>query len=215
MIRTLIAVPYELARLPLVIIDNSLSRRLSGTSGARMTLDRAIGSADKVAGGLIGDRVIAKRGTDRIEHSDKVRTAVRLEHEAATRREQARDTATTGTQKAAAKRQAAQARAVSGLEEADVAEARGKQQAKATAANTATAKKAAADKRAANRTATVEQRKERVTTAAVAKKRVAQRRATTDIADARKTKQAAAQAHAEAERLSDLTAARKAGRKHS
>ena len=34
MIRTLIAVPYELARLPLVIIDNSLSRRLSETSGA-------------------------------------------------------------------------------------------------------------------------------------------------------------------------------------
>ena len=48
-----------------------------------MTLDRAIGSADKVAGALIGDRVIAKRGTDRIEHSDKVRTAARLEHEAA------------------------------------------------------------------------------------------------------------------------------------
>ena len=86
MIRTLIAVPYDLARLPLVIIDNSLSRRLSETSGARMTLGRAIGSADKVAGALIGDRVIAKRGTDRIEHSDKVRTAARLEQEAAIRR---------------------------------------------------------------------------------------------------------------------------------
>ena len=155
MIRTLIAVPYELARLPLVIIDNSLSRRLSETSGARMTLDRAIGSADKVAGALIGDRVIAKRGTDRIEHSDKVRTAVRLEHEAATRREQARATVVGGTRKAAHKRQAAQARAVSGLDEADVAEARGKQQAKATAAKTASARKAAADKRAASSTTTV------------------------------------------------------------
>ena len=215
MIRTLIAVPYELARLPLVIIDNNLSRRLSETSGARMTLDRAIGSADKVAGALIGDRVIAKRGTDRIEHSDKVRTRVRLEQEAATRREQARATVVGGTRKAAHKRQAAQARAVSGLDEADVAEARGKQQAKATATKTASTRKAAADKRATHSTTTVQQRKQRVTTAAEAKRVDAQRRVKAEIGTARQAKQSAAEARADAGHLRDLTAAKKAARKQS
>jgi hypothetical protein len=215
MIRTLIAAPYELARLPLVIIDKSLASRLPEASGARLTLNRAIGSADKVAGALIGDREIAKRGTDRIEHSDKVRTAARLEQEAATRRSQARETATTGTQKAVQKRQAAQARAVSGLEEADVAEARGKQQAKATAAKTATAKKAAANKRAANSATTVQQRKERVTTAAEAKNGATQRRAKAEIGTARQAKKSAAEARAAAGHLRDLTAAKKAARKQS
>ena len=215
MIRTLIAMPYEFARLPLVIIDNGLSSRLPETSGARMTLNRAIGSADKVAGALIGDREIAKRGTDRIEHSDKVRTAARLEQEAATHREQARVRAATGTQKAAQKRQAAHTRAISGLDEANIAEARGKQQARATAAKTASARKAAADKRAANSTATIEQRKERVTTAAEAKKRAAERRAKTQTGDARETKQTAAQARADARQLGKLTAVKKQERKQN
>jgi hypothetical protein len=213
MIQTLISVPYEIARLPLVIIDNRLSTRLSETSSARMTLDRAIGSADKIAGALIRDRQIAKRGTDRIEHSDKIRTAARLKQEAASRRERARETANTGTHNAAQKRHAAQARAVSGLAEADATKARGMQQAKATAAKTASAKKAAADKRAATSTVAVEQRKKRANTAADAKKRAAQTRAKTEIGDARRTKQSAAEARADAERLSDLTAAKKKTRK--
>ena len=215
MIRTLITVPYELARLPLVVIDNSLLSRLSETSSARMTFNRAIGSADKVAGALIGDRAIAKRGTDRIEHSAKARSAARLEREAATRREQAQEAVSRGTEQAAEKREAAQARAASGLEEADVAEARGKQQAKAAAAKTASAKKAVADKRADDRSATADQRKQRVTTAAEAKKRSAQQRAKTEIAEAGETKQSAAEARADADRLSDLTAAKKDERTES
>jgi hypothetical protein len=215
MIRMLIAVPYDLARLPLVIIDNSLSRRLSETSGARMTLDRAIGSVDKVVGALIGDPEIAKRGTDRIDHSDRVRTAARLEQEAATRREQARETATSGTHRAAQKRQAARARAVSALEEADAAEARGKQQATAAALKAASTKKAAADKRAATSTATIEQRKERLTTTAEARKRAAQRKAKTQTSDARETKLTAIQTRADAQRIGDLAAAKKAARKKS
>jgi hypothetical protein len=215
MIRTLITVPYELARLPLLIIDNGLSTRLSETSPARLTLDRAIGSADKVAGALIRDREIAKRGADRIEHVDRIRTAARLEQDAATRREQAHDASVAGIQRAAQKRRAAQDRATSGLQEADVAEARGVQQAKATAAKTASAKKAAADRRTAQKTAAVEQRKQRVDATAEKKKQAVQRAAKKEIASARETKQSAAEARADAERLSDLAAAKKADRKQS
>lgn len=209
MISTLIALPYELARLPWTIVDSGLSDRMSETSGPRVTLNRAIGRADKLAGTLLGNRDIAKRGADRLERSDKLLSAVRLEQEATTRREQARETAAEGKRQAAQQRKAAQKKAASGLAEADAAEARGKQQAKARAAKTASAKKSAADKRAADQTATAEQRKARVASAAEAKKRTAQRAAKAKLDDARETKQAAAETRADADRLSDLTEAKK------
>lgn len=212
MLSTLIALPYELARLPLVLADN-LSDRLPETSAPRVALDRAIGSADKLAGALLGNRDIAKRGADRVERTNKIVTADRLEQEAATRREQARETVTTGRREAAQKRKAAQDRATAGLDEAAAAEARGKQEAKTKAAKTASTKKAAADQRAATRTATLEQRKRRVDSAAETKKKAAQRKAKAERDDARETKQSAAEARADAERLSDLSEARKQQRK--
>ena len=60
MISTLIALPYELARLPLAIVDNGLSSRLPETSGPRVALDRAIGSADKLAGALLRNDQIGR-----------------------------------------------------------------------------------------------------------------------------------------------------------
>lgn len=210
---TLIALPYELARLPMAVVDKTLAGRLAETSAPRVTLDRAIGSADKLAGALLGNGAIAQRGADRIERSDKLLTAARLEREAEARLDQASQTAASGRQEAARKRREAKERAASGLVEAEAAEARGKQQAKAQAARTASAKKAAADKRAASRTATAEQRKARTTSAAEAKKKSAQRAAKAELDDASKTKQSAAEARADAERLSDLAQAKKQERK--
>jgi hypothetical protein len=211
-ISTVIALPYELARLPLAIVDGTLLNRLPETSGPRVRLDRTIGSADKLAGTLLRNRDIAERGVDRIERSEKLLAADRLEQEAEARREQASKTAAAGRKKATQKRKAAQDRAASGLHEADAAEARGKQQATAKAVKTAAAKKAAATKRAARRTATADQRKQRVESAAEAKKQTAQRKAKTELDDARNTKQSAADARADAERLSKLAGSRKQDR---
>jgi hypothetical protein len=213
MISTLIALPYELARLPVVVVDNNLSARLPETSRPRLLLDRSIGTADKVAGALLRNPEIARRGADRVERSGRLLDAARLQDEAEARREQARDTAAAGRREATQKRKAAQDRAASGLEEADAAETRGKQQAKAAAQKTATAKKKAADKRAASRTATVEQHKARVESDADEKTRTAQREAQAELADARETKESAAEARADAERLSDVTEAKKQQRK--
>ena len=104
MFSTLIALPYELARLPLALVDRGLSARLPESSGARVMMDRAFGTTDKLAGSLLGNRVIAQRGADRLERSDKLVTAEFLEQEAATRREEAREAAE-------AEKQAAQLRA--------------------------------------------------------------------------------------------------------
>ncbi len=213
MISTILTLPYELARLPLTIIDTSLASRLAETSKPRVTFNRALGSADKVAGGLLGSSDIAQRGADRLERSHKLVAALRLEQEATTRREQAVETEDIGTQQAARKREAAQDRAQSGLDEAAAVEARGKREARIKAEKAATEKKAAADQRAGNRTAKVEQSKERAESAAEAKKRAAQRQAEAELDDASKTARSAAEARADAERLSDLTEAKKQGRK--
>lgn len=215
MISTLITLPYELARLPLVLADGTLSGTLSETSAPRMVLDRTIGSADKLAGTLLGNRDIAARGVDRLERSDKLRAAAQQEARATSLRREARDTAAAGRREAARERETADSRVTSGLREADEVEARGKQEAHSRAAKTRATRKAAADDRAQNRAAGVEQREQRTEAAAEAKKKAAQRKATAELEDARKATSAAAQKRADAERLEDLTEAKHEQRKQS
>ncbi|HET9996458.1 MAG TPA: hypothetical protein VFQ17_03025 [Nocardioides sp.] len=209
MLDTLIALPYQLARLPLTVVDKTLVGRLSATSVPRVTLDRVIGSADKLAGEVLGNDDIAQRGVDRIERSDKLLTAARLEQEAQTLLGQASQTAAAGRQQATRTRHKAKDRAASGLVAAESVQARGKQKAKATATRRASAKKAAADHRAASRTTAIEGRKDRVDSTAETKKKSTQRSAKTKLDEARKTRQSAAEARADAKRLSDLAQAKK------
>lgn len=213
MIKRMIALPYELARLPVAAVGDRLTERLPEDSAARLTLDRTLGSADRLAGTVLGNRTIADRGTERLARSSRLATAAGLEDEAELRRQQAEETARDARQQAAAKRKAAQEQASSGLDEAAGAEARGKQQARAGARRTAAARKAAADKRAASSEAAAQQRRTRADAAARAKKKAAQAKAKAELDEARQNKQDAAAARADAERLSDLTEARKQERK--
>lgn len=215
MISNLISLPYELVRRPIALVDDQLSDRLSETSPPRVVLDRALGSADKLAGTVLRNRGIAERGAERLERSQKLVTAARLEEQADARREAAQDTVVTARQEADRKRKAAQERAESGLDEADTVEARGKQEATERAAKTASAKKTAADQRAAGKKTAAEQRQQRVASAAQARTRTAQKQAKAQLDDAREDQAAAAAARADAERLEDLTEAKKQQRKQS
>ncbi|AWB91504.1 hypothetical protein [Aeromicrobium chenweiae] len=211
-ISTLIALPYELARLPLATIDHRLSSRLPETSRPRTTLDRAIGTADKIAGAALHNDKIAARGADRIDRTEKLLKAERLDEQAEARRAEAQVVAETGRRQAARERQAAARQAASAPTEAKKAEDKSKRQAAARASATETKKKAAADRTAAQRTETVEQRKKRVAQAAEAKKAAARREAKAELDDARESKQSAAEARSDAEALSDLTEAKKQDR---
>jgi hypothetical protein len=213
MINTLIALPYELARLPLTVVDKTLVGRMDETSGPRVTFDRAIGSVDKLAGEVLSNRNLAQRGAKRLERSAKLVTAVRLEQEADVRRAEAAQALESGRDEAARKRQQAKDMAASGLVEADAAEARAKQEAKTKATRSAAAKKAAANKRAATKTTTAKLSKANAARTAEAKKAAAQRSSKDDLKAARETKQSAAEARADAERLSDLADAKKQERK--
>ena len=215
MISTLIALPYELARLPLVLVDETLASRLSEASPPRVTLERTIGSADKLAGTLLRNHEIAARGVDRLERSRKLQTAAQREQQATTLRRQANDKSAAARDEAARKREAAEERVTSGLREADAVETKGKQDARKNATTTAASKKQAADRRATSRTATVEDRERRAASVADAKKRTAQRQASAELDDARDAKRSAAQDRAQAERLGDLTEAKKKQRKRT
>ena len=125
MISTLVSIPYKLARLPLELFDHTVADKLPEDSVLRLTLDRTIGSADRLAGTLLGDPAIAERGANRVEHAERLRTAARLEREAAARRDQARDTADQGRREADEKRMAAHERVASGIGEAETTETRG------------------------------------------------------------------------------------------
>ena len=215
MISQLISLPYKAARLPLAVADKALGDRLSESSAPRVALDRTIGSADKIAGSVLRNQVIAQQGADRLERSSKLLTAARLEEQADARHEQARETAVTGSREAAQKRRAAQERIAEGVDEADTLEARGKQQAEQQASKAAADKKAAADRRASARRTGADQRKKSADSAASAKTKVAQRKANQELDDARESKQSAAEARSDAERLEDLTEAKKQARKKS
>ena len=104
MISTLVSIPYEIARLPLALVDSQLSDKLPETSTPRVTLDKALGSADRIAGRLTGNRTIAARGAERLDRLDKLVTAERLEKDAAAKRDRADETFREGRQEAAQKR---------------------------------------------------------------------------------------------------------------
>ena len=211
MISNLIALPYELARKPLDLADQRLSGRLPEMVGSRVGL--ALGSADKLAGTVLRKPALAQAGTDRVEQATKLLTATRLERKADAGRKQARQIEADGRLEATVKREAAQERAVTGFDEADKAEARGKQEAKERADKLAESKQTAADKRAVSRKQSAQRRKEQVTSVAEAKQKTAQHRSKVELDEAHKDEQAADAAHADAERLSELTHAKKQARK--
>lgn len=213
MISTLIAIPYKVARTPLALIDSTLSDRLPETSLPRTALDRVIGTSDKLAGTVLRDHQLAESGADRIERSATLRKAARFEHKADARRSQAQRVSSEAFEEAAQKRASADDRAADSFRMAADVEARGKQEARAEAKRTAAEKTNAADQKAANREATIEQRKQNVVSAADAKKKRAQRKTKAKADDARKADQAAAQSRADADRLENLTEAKKQERK--
>jgi hypothetical protein len=215
MISTLIALPYELARLPLVLVDETLAERLPDTSVPRTTLDRTLGSADKLAGAVLSNRAIAERGAERLERSQKLRAAARREAEAKTARKEARQAGAAGRDQVAQKRAEARERVTSGLQEAEATEVKARQEAKARAAKTASTRKTAADQRATGRKSAAEKRKQTVESAAETKKTAAQRKAKAERDDARRAGTSASRERADAERLSDLADAKKRERTNS
>jgi hypothetical protein len=213
MISTLVALPYKIARAPLSLVDSTLSPRLPETSAPRTTLDLVIGSTDRLAGALLRDEGLARRGEERLERSDTLRKAAKLEHEADAKLKQAEHAAASGHQEAQRKRQAAEDRVDESLQVADVIEADDKREAKAEAKKEAAAEKRAADRKAEASTSAIEKRKQRVTAAAEAKQKAGQRQAKSMFDEAREAERDATQSRSDAAQLAHLVETKKQQRK--
>jgi hypothetical protein len=211
--RSVLTAPYRLARTPLTILDATVAPRLAEDSTPRLLIDRAIGSFDQVVGRLLSDRVIAQRGSDRLERSAKLAEAAALDEQAARTRESAAAVAARGEQKATQQARQAEDRARDGLAEAEQTEREGKRRAEAQAKALAAKRKKQADARKQQREAAIQQglaQDEAKVDNAVDK---AQRTAKAKLDDAAQTRAAAADDRAKADQLSELTAAKRRARK--
>ena len=53
---------YQIARVPLQLIENQMAARLGSEAPARLFYERSLGAIDATVGNLLGDPELAKRG---------------------------------------------------------------------------------------------------------------------------------------------------------
>ena len=88
--RTAAKVPYTVARLPLGLVeDQVVVRYLDDASPARIGYERFLGSIDKMAGRLLDDDGISRRGQALLRKTDFLAKAEELDAKAERRRAQA------------------------------------------------------------------------------------------------------------------------------
>lgn len=211
--RTLLKLPYQAARTPLAVIDMKLVKRLPADSRPRLAFERAIGSVDEVAGRVLNDRRVEKRGAQVRERADMLGEAVHLEQDAAQRRSAASDTVQQAEHQANELRDDAQRRQRTGIAAAVENEQKEKQAASRRARAQAAATKRQAEDRAARRLETVEQRRKQTQAQADARTTRATAKAKSSLAGAAEKKATARARRTQADQLGRLSDAKQQARK--
>ena len=80
---------YQIARLPLQLIEDQVAARLRSEGPARLLYERSFGSLDATVGKLLGDPQLEKRGAALVERSNALGKAAKLDATATRNREQA------------------------------------------------------------------------------------------------------------------------------
>lgn len=215
-ITTAVKVPYTLVRLPLDLFEkNVIARRLPDESPLRLGFERALGSLDEVAGRLLGDEELRRRGNALVHRAEFAAKAATLETKAAARREEA-DAELDGAKKSAAQ-QRSDAEKAKQDELASAREAKAKDQAKAKqdAAKLEQEAKAEADRRAAAKSREADQEKQAEQKRATEAEKKRTEPAKNKIADAAEQRQEADEARKQADRMGELADAEKAKRQSS
>ena len=204
---------YQIARIPLQLIEDQMAARLYKEAPIRLFYERSLGSIDAAVGNLLGDPKLSQRGTALVERSDALSRAAKLDAKADAKREQAD-----------AKLDAAHDEVVTDIKEAhdateqEAIDARITAAERKRAADEAAQKRAAADKKRADDFAA--QRKNAAQTAKrqeEAKIRAEEKRAAdaakAKLDDAQAKRGEAARKRAQADRVEQLAGAEKQKRK--
>ena len=80
---------YQIARLPLQLIEDQVVARLRSEGPARLLYERSFGALDATVGKLLGDPQLEKRGAALVERSNALSKAAKLDATATRNREQA------------------------------------------------------------------------------------------------------------------------------
>src|SRR6476619_4047744 len=73
---------YQLARVPLQLIEDRVVARMDAESPARLMYERSMGRLDLAVGGALGANDVQRRGAALVERSDELARAARLEEAA-------------------------------------------------------------------------------------------------------------------------------------
>ncbi len=211
--RSVITLPYQLARTPLAIFDIKVMHRLADDSPRRLAFDRAFGSLDLMAGRLLKDTGLKQQGTERMDRAGQLARAVDLEQDAAARRRTARETAREAEQNAEHKREEAQDRAAAGLRDAAKTAADGKRGAASKARTQAAKAKQQTGARANQKVATIRQNLEQTEAVTEARENRAREQAKAQLHTAAQHQSEANARRGDADRLGELADAKKAQRK--
>lgn len=200
---------YQVARVPLQLIDDRFVARMDDEAPARLFYERSLGMLDTAVGTALGDRELQKRGATLVERSDALRRAAELDAAADENVKQAGRELKVTREKALQDKQKAFEQT-----EAEARQARTEAQQRKRAAVENAEKKIVEDKKRADEIA--EQRKKNVETAKRreeeqidAAERTAAKVASVKMADAQDKRVDAATTRAQAEKIEDLADAEK------
>ena len=80
---------YRIARMPLRLFEQRVLVRVDSEAPARLLYERSVGAVDSVVGNMLGDTEVEKQGAARVERSEALGEATRLDELATQTREQA------------------------------------------------------------------------------------------------------------------------------
>ncbi len=154
--RTILRFQYQIARLPLRVIEDRVVSRLDEEAPARLLYERTIGALDATVGNALGEPELQNQGAALAARSEARGRAAALEATAAEKKQQADQQLKAARDEAVEDRKEARAAAAAKIDGARETAAERKTAATVAAGKRATAAKKQADDVAARRKETVE-----------------------------------------------------------
>jgi hypothetical protein len=211
--RTLLRVQYQIARIPLQLLDEQLVARLDSDARLRLFYQRSLGLLDAAVGNVLGSPTLAQRGATKIERTDKLMRAADLDAQANATIAQANSKLRHVRGAAAQATEDAHAETVQAANQAQENADERKRAARETADQRADAAKKQADDSATIRKGAADAAKQVQHAVIRAHEKLAEADAQAKLDDAQGNRGVATRKHTRANRLEDLVDEEKAKRR--
>jgi hypothetical protein len=210
--RAVLKFQYQVARVPLQLIDDRFVAQMNDEAPARLFYQRSLGLLDTAVGAVLGDQEISKRGAALVGRSDALRRAARLDAAADENLKQADRELEATQEKALQDKQQAFEETEAKARQARIEAQQRKRSAVEAAENKIVTNNKQADEVAEQRKKNVETAKRREEEQIQAAEGDAAKAASVKMADAQEKRVDAATTRAQADTIEDLAEAEKDAR---